>query len=582
MKNVVSIVDDELRLCSGLGEYAFGKTNYNSVVTEQGFLAQCDSEPDKPLHFSFTPWSFTDIKSYDVEDNEERVVFYCAQNPFSKKALTLFELFSQAGNEKATVENKDAMYNASLMVCAALTQAAKEEIDIPVNGAGGILVDGNNLLFLPHNVFIHSVAGLNAVEQSDLNNCWINPTLTNLPAICFLRAAIAYKMLTGRFAYPAADTLTRNADILDKNFLPLELSVNGINQELAKAVNKALKLNSNSVNIPGKKPKGKKSEELIPEADFPIDLLANAKETTTATLSDKEFEEKVKSYKKMQGSRVNTKRTIRRNTTTIVIAFIAVVCVGLFIRSSYQNYLDEYTSKGLTSTQTIQAFFKGMNNLDITMLENFVKGKSCNRYVDAISNVYVISKQRQSNGGGDGGYVKPAKFFLTVTEYSRLKLVGLYGVSNLKIDGKTSDEYVELQKNINKPEPLKEEQGITLNDGDKSVHSVEYYTMHTEGTDNDILLTKNTDTFTLTYKKDRWIITSIETTTQDCNLDSNAFKSDYFNRVTENKGDVVKSIKELSLTYDFLPSQKEMTIEKQIYDEYLANPYKDILSGSVN
>ena len=103
--------------------------------------------------------------------------------------------------------------------------------------------------------------------------------------------------------------------------------------------------------------------------------------------------------------------------------------------------------------------------------------------------------------------------------------------------------------------------------------------MHTEGTDNDILLTKNIDTFTLTYKKDRWIITSIDTSAQDCNLDSNQFKSDYFTRVAENNGDVVKTIKELSLTYDFLPSQKEMTIEKQIFDEYLANPYKDILGG---
>ena len=579
MKNVVSIIDGELRLCSGLGEYAFGKTNYNSVVTEKGILAQCDSEPDKPLHFSFTPWSFADIKSYDVEDKEERIVFYCAPNPFSPKALTLFELFVQAGSEQSTVQNKDAMYNASFAVCSALTQAAKEGIDIPVNGAGGILVDGNKLLFLPHNAFNHSVAGLTAVEQSDLNNCWINPTLTNLPAVCFLRASIAYKMLTGRFAYPAADTLTRNADILDKNFLPLELSVNGINQELAKAVDKALKLNSNSVIIPGKKPKGKKSEELVPEAEFPLELLANAKETTAAVLSDKEFEEKVKSYKKMQGSRVNTKRTIRRNTTTIIISIISIICVGLFIRSSYKNYLDEYTSKGLTSEQTIQAFFKGLNNLDITILQNIIKGKACNNYVDAISNVYVISKQRQSNGGGDGGYVKPAKFFLTVTDYSKLKFAGLYGISNLRIDGKTSDEYIELQKNINKPEPVKEEKGITLKDGDKSVHSVEYYTMHTEGTEADILLTRNKDTFTLTYKKDKWIITAIETSSQECNLDSNAFKSDYFTRVAQNNGDVVKTIKELSVTYDFLPSQKEMTIEKQIYDEYLANPYKDILGG---
>ena len=575
MKNVVTIIDGELRLCSGLGEYAFGKTNYNSVVTQQGLLAQCDSESDKPLHFSFTSWSFTDIKSYDVEDNEERIVFYCAQNPFSKNARTLFELYAQAGDEQASVKNKDEMYNASFSVCAALTQAAKEGIDIPVNGAEGILVDGNNLLFLPHDVFIHSVAGLNSVEQSDLNNCWINPTLTNLPAICFLRATIAYKMLTGRFAYPAADTLTRNADILDKNFLPLELSVNGINQELATAVNKALKLNSNSVSIPGKKPKGKKSEELIPQPDFPLDLLANAKETTSATLSDKEFEEKVNNYKKMQGSRVNTSRTLRRNTTAIMIGIIALISVIFIIRGSYKSYLDEYTTKGLTSVQTIQAFFKGMNTMDVTMMENSGKGKAVNRYIDAVSNVYVISKQRQSNGG-DAGYIKPAKFFLTVTESSKLKLAGLYGVTCLSIDGKQTDEYVDIKKNIDKPAALTTEQGITLQKDDKSVHSVEYYTLHTEGTNNDIYITKNKDIFTLTYKKDKWIITNIETSQETIDLDSNKFKTEYFKRVQENDWDVVKTIRELSLSYDFLPSQKEMTIEKQILDEYIANPYKDI------
>ena len=576
MKNVVSIIDGELRLCSGLGEYAFGKTNYNSIVTQKGCIATCDSEPDKPLHFSFTPWCFSDIKSFDVEDNEERVVFFCGKNPLSKDAKTLYQLFADAGKEDAAVADKDKMYNASFAVCSALTQAALEGMELPINGAGGILIDGNTILFLPHDLFVHSTAGLSAVDQADISSCWVNPTLRDLPAICFLRGAIAYKMLTGRFAYPASDTLTRNADILDKNFLPLELSVNGINPDLAKAVNKALKLNSNSVIIPGKKPKGKKSEELIPEADFPLELLANAKNSTASTMSDKEFEEKVKNYKKMQGSRVNTKRTIRRNTTTITICLIALVAVILFIRSSYLNYLDEYTTKGLTSVQTIQSFFKGLNNMDVPLLENFIKGRSANKYVDAISNVYVISKQRQSNGGGDFGYVKPAKFFVIVTDSSKIKLAGLYGVTNILVDGKRIDEYIDLKKNKDNPPALEQEQGVTIKKNDKSVHKVEYYTIHTEGTNHDLLITKNCDTFTLTFKKDRWIITDILSEPEEVKIDSDKFKEEYFSRVAENGGDVVKSVRELSLTYDFLPSQKEMTTEKQLFDEYLANPYKDI------
>ena len=571
MKNVTAITGDEIRLCSGLDEYAFGKTHFNSIVTQQGLIATCDSKPGELLHFSFEPWSFEDVKSFEVPDNTERVVFYCAKNPLSKKAVTLHELFEKSGTDSATKKDKDNMYLASCAVCAILTQAANQEIALPLNGAGGIVVDGLDgnlkLLFLPHDIFKYSIAGLSAVEQADLHHCWVNPSLEGLPAICFARATFAYKMLTGRFAYPAADSLTRNADILDSKFLPLELSVNGINQTLAQAVNKGLKLNSNSVLIPGKKPKGKKSEELAPDKDFPLDLLATAKEDISTTISDSDFEEKVKAYQKLQESRINTKRTIRRNTTAIIASVIAIVIVAISIKSAYNNYLGDYTTKGLTSTQTIQAFFKGLNTMDIPLLQSFTKGHSASRYLDSISNIYVISKQRQSSGG-DGGFFKPAKYFFVVTDESKLTYAGLYGVTNIKIDGKSTDEYIDLQKNRDKPAPVTQEQGITLQKGDKSVHTVEYYTLHTEGAETDYYVTKNKDTFTLTYKKDKWIITQIDINEEPVELDSNKFKKEYFSRLAANDGDVEKTIAELSVKYDFLPSQKELQIEKNTLIEY--------------
>ena len=586
MKNVVTIVDDELRLCSGLDEYKFGKTNFNSIVTQKGILATCDSNNGEPLHFSFEDWSFADIKSFEVEGFDERIVFYCNKNPLSKDAVTLSELYEKSGKADAQTSDKDNMYLASLAVCTILTQAANGQVEIPLNGSGGILIDGIapskkstqklRLLFLPQDLFKYSIAGLSEIEQADIHNCWVNPSLHGLPAICFMRSSVAYKMLTGRYAYPAANNLTRNADILDKKFLPLELSVNGINTELAEAVNKGLKLNSNSVNIPGKKAKGKKSEDLTPQKEFPLDLLANAKENISSTISDQAFEEKVKSYQKLQTSKVNTKRTLRRNTTAFITALIVLIFVILYARSSYNNYLNDYTTKGLTSVQTIQTFFKGMNTMDISLLQTFTQGHSTNRYIDAISNVYVISKQRMSSGGGDGGYQKPAKFFVMVTNPSMLSIVGLYGASNIKVDGKLVDEYIELKKNKEKPEALSEEQGITLHKGDKSVHSVEYYTLHTEGTNNDIYVTKNKDTFTLVYKKNKWIITNIESSEQEVEFDSDVFKGEYFNLVIQNDGDAVKTIKQLSFKYDFLPSEKEMTIERDAFIEYLKNPYKDI------
>ena len=581
MKNVVSITDGEIRLCSGLDEYKFGKTNFNSIVTEEGIIATCDSKDGEPLHFSFEKWTFAEIKSFEVEGFDERIVFYCNKNPLTKNAQTLLDLYAKCGTSQATTTDKDNMYLASLAYCTILTQAANGEVELPLNGSGGVLVDGIDsvkklkLLFLPQNIFKYSIAGLSAVEQADLHNCWINPSLHDLPAICFTRSCVAYKMLTGRYPYPSADNLTRNADLLDRNFLPLELSINGINKELAAAVNNGLKLNSNSVNIPGKKAKGKRSEDLVPQKDFPLELLATAKENLSTNLSDEAFEEKVNSYKKLQNSKVKTKRTLRRNTTAFLAGLIALVVVIIYARSSYISYLNDYTTKGLTSVQTIQTFFKGINTLDIPLMQTFVNGKSANRYLDSVSNVYVISKQRQSNGD-DNGFQKPARFFVMLTNSSMLSMIGLYGVTNVKIDGKQYDEYIDLKLNKEQPEIITQEQGVTINKGDKSVHSVEYYTLHSEGTNNDIYVTKNKDTFTLTFKKNKWIITDIETSQTDISLDSDLFKSEYFNLIIQNDGDAVKTINQMSFKYDFLPTEKEMTVEKKAFEDYLNDPYKGI------
>ena len=579
MKNVVTIIDGELRLCSGLDEYKFGKTNYNSIVTQAGILATCDSGDNEPLHFSFENWCFSDIKSFDVPDNDERIVFYCNKNPLTANAKSLLELYEKSGSKDASKADKDLMYKASLAVCTILTQAANGEVNLPLIGSGGILVDTSSklkLLFLPEDLFKYSIAGLSSVEQADVHNCWVNPTLTGLPALCFLRSSVAYKMLTGRYAYPSADSLTRNADLLDRKFLPLELSVNGINQELADAVNKGLKLNSNSVAIPGKKAKGKKSEELLPQKEFPLELLANAKDNISSALSDEEFAEKANSYLKFQTSKINTKRTIRRNTTTIAVCLVGILAAILIARNSYKSYLDDYTTKGLTSVETIQSFFKGVNTMDISLLQTFTKGSSATRYVDSVSNVYVISKQRQSTGAGDSGYLKPAKFFVVVTNSSTLSIAGLYGATNIKVDGKQIDEYIDLKKNKENPEILTEELGIPVNKGDKSVHKVEYYMLHTEGANNDIYVTKNVDTFTLTFMKNKWYVTDIETTEQEISFDSDTFKGEYFNLLIENDGDTIKTVKQLSYKYDFLPSEKEMEIEKRIYEEYLNDPFKGI------
>ena len=104
---IVSIADDELRLCSNLDEYIFGKTNYDSIVSQEAYIFDGKN---------FSVWNFEEVKSFNVEGKTERIVFYCGKNPLSSNAKTLLEYFDEGG---------EALYKAVYAVCEALTAAAK-------------------------------------------------------------------------------------------------------------------------------------------------------------------------------------------------------------------------------------------------------------------------------------------------------------------------------------------------------------------------------------------------------------------------------------------------------------------------
>ena len=95
-------------------------------------------------------------------------------------------------------------------------------------------------------------------------------------------------------------------------------------------------------------------------------------------------------------SYVKTKRLLRRNKATIIISCCILIALGIIGNSMYKTTQDNYTSKGLTSTQTLEGFYWGINNKDTVVVGDFSRGKEMRGYSDSISQIYVISKQRQS------------------------------------------------------------------------------------------------------------------------------------------------------------------------------------------
>lgn len=561
MKELITISDGELRLTSNLDEYSFGKTNYDSIVTQEGLLFDGKN---------FTSWTFSDVKSFEDPDRKERIVFYCGKNPLSSQAKTLAAFYKQ-DDEKSL--------QAVKAVCQAYQIAAKSKLEFPIMGAGGILVDlsknETKILFLPQGLYKNTVSGLSASDYYEEEGAWINQTIYNLPAICFERAVFVYKLLTGSFPYANIDQIERNADILDQNFLPLEMAIDGIDLQLAKEVNKALKLNSNVVNIPGKKKKGKNSEDLKPNPDFPMELLDQAwklSKEQKAKTKNTDFEEKAQTYMKRKKSQIRTKRRIRRNTAKIGVGIALAIVLATIISNTIQTNQGQYYTKGLTSTQTIQAFFMGINAKDVTMISNFVKGKKPQNYVDMVSQIYVLSKQRKIYDK-DNGFASPENWLLFSTNAEKYDMSGLYGVTQLKIDGKAYPINVKVYKKNQKPEAVTQEGDILLKDKDQSVRKVEYYLLHSEGENFNIVVEKITDIFTLTYKKDRWIITDISSSSESVKVKPLVFKNDYLNQLILTNGDVIKAVDQLRLSYDWLPGKTELEMEKELMEWNLTHIY---------
>jgi len=559
--NLLHIENNELKLNTNLDEYTFGKTGHDNILSYEGTLFDGKN---------FRQWTFEEVKSFDAEKNgkAERLVFYCAKNPLGSSVRTLAELLEEDG---------PAAFDAALAVCRALTSAAKNGNQIPMVGAGGIMVDGDKVLFAPEALFSYAANTLSAEEALIQQHGYLNETIKGLPAICFERASIIYKLLTKNFAFGAADSIARNADILDNNFLPVHYCINGIDSELAGEINRALRLNSTAVNIPGKRKKGKSSEDLQPKADFPLEKLEEAwklSQAQAANGSDKDFEEKVAAYKKSQSSKINTKRTIKRNSTSIIAALAAIVILAVIIINTIKTRGTDLTSVGLTSTQTISAYMNGVNQKDTMLLSDFGDGKTANSFADMVSRIYVLHKQRITYG--DNGFGYPANWLFYITDDTKYQKSGVYGLTNLKIDGKPAEHVTQIHKKNEKAPPLTEEGGITLQDGATSVHKIEFYMIYTEGEEVDYLVDKITDTITLTYKKNRWVITDIEENKRiKLNVDCAKFKADYFEELKKSNGEVIPAVDALRSKYEWLPEDAAMQRERDRIIYQIEHPFGD-------
>ena len=377
--------------------------------------------------------------------------------------------------------------------------------------------------------------------------------------------------------------MERNADILDKNYLPIEYCIENLDNTLTEKINSELELNLATVNRPGKKQKksiaAKINENKIKgETDlqkaarasreyqkamsvYPLDLLETSEGLSIQSVQ--EYDKKSADFMARKAASLKTKRKIRRNSPKIITISAGSIVLAVIIANTVKSNGMNGTSKGLTSEDTTELFFQAINNLDTILVDNIVKGKVPSRYSNMVSQIYVISKNRQAYGM-DKGFLTPGKFMLFISEDMNLTNAGIYGITNLYIDGvpKNMDLQVPLKKD--KPKTLTEESGIQIYSEMNSVKKAEYYVLHSE--ENKIFCEKHTDTITLTFIKDKWMVTDIFAEQEPVPVDTEEFFKDFIAALNEHNSRETALIA-LKSKYQWLPKIEALLIAQKKIDE---------------
>ena len=549
---LIEITGKKIKLCSGMTEESFAKTRYASLISTKGIIAQCHlAEDGKPApEFTFSDWNFDSIIS-ENEASGKSIVFYEGIFDFMEDNEPSAAPLASISKDKAVSNVK-----AASLICAAFSYAAKKGVHLPQNG-GGILLSISetkaSLIFLPEEIFLNSVSAFSQETSALYLGFYQNPLLESksLAAQAYMQAVIVYKALTGQFPFPAINKEERTADIVDQNFLPVEYAVNGIEPKAAAAINKALTIRKENM--------GTINSNLIDEISTALD--SNSTESRNGTkLSEEEFLSRAQEYKKSQKSKIERKRSIRRNSTKIIAVAAGLLIIWLVAASIIKSNFEQPTTIGLSPVQVTECFFQSINEKDVQLLMATSKGSPFKSYLTAITNMHVADAASQAYTFTSQNQ-KPEKWFFYAKDLISDSSTSVWGITNLEIDGyKSLLDAVPTSKKA-RPAAYKNEEGVTNNS--TITLNLSYYIVQTNTESGAIDIEYASGDVILSWLKNRWVLTGIDVETQPLPFDTAEFKAEYYQALAEEENDVVKAVDRLRFRYQWVPSHTVMENEEK-------------------
>ncbi|MBR4005008.1 MAG: hypothetical protein IKI90_04090 [Treponema sp.] len=609
-KQIVFVEDRLIKLDTSMTQRSYARSVNAEKLSEKGRLARKTSDG-----WVFEPWGFTDtsVKTHTgtVSDVERKANETVVLQGKAFSGNTLKSLFDRDAAKNLSDGERAQIQLAGAAVCSAMEAAIQQKEDIENIGAGGIVIsdDCTQVVFVPLIHLETSTQCTGEKEYSEHQGFYINPTLRKDAAIRYTQCVIAYRLLTGRLPFTETDPEKRHMDIVDANYTPLAASVWALDENLSSFVDnsiqrKALVRNRKTGKrqaptlsgkitsiIVEKETDGKEDEEksLGPgyELAFPLETLYRELGLTESgeipphgklnpvirksKISSELFEKKNKKREEQFKKKLAVKRWIRSARIPLLIS-AAVIVIGLITAASIAKSNSENpTSKGLTSTETIEMFYSGVNNMDSQAMHECSSGSKTSEMEDVASRMFVAGKTLAAYDVTQK-IVSPARWM----NFNYDGHYRIYGLADFSIRTNKGSLFFTAPAKNTHPKAITEEDGKEVKDGDKITVPVSYALLYNE--DETVLsVTYHNDTVSLEFKKDRWIITDIQETTSPAILiDYATFLKDYQNTFEgrDIDKDPVVTANEMRVTYPWIPTNSEiLEAQKVMIQESLSTQF---------
>lgn len=537
MENVLAPVDliksenKKLWLNSNLNEMMFGKTKFSLLLEETGILAE--KLPDGTWN-KFSPWKFEEIKT----QNEK--VYFCGD--FCGTSLLRIIETEGADSQKA----EDALFS----VCEIYSNAIRQNVKIPCNGAAGIIInpEEGKILFVPEKTFDRSAANLGKTLYNYFQNDWRDYIATGNSAVSFALGTMAYFAVAKKLPYSEEN----DKKLSDRNFIPLEHEINGIDKKLAGAINSLLE--------------GKMLKNQFPLEELKKEIFDH--ESKNHRIPESEFEKISAKFKNEQSSKLKRQRFVRKNRAIAA----AIFCAALFVAIAATSITSENSKKpsaiGLDSTQVTEVFYRGIHTMDTDLM--LCAAKNCPEaqgYISKVPQIYITT-QMKSAYNFDSGISTPENWFFFEPDSTKSYSHYIYGITNFSVDGKNSALDIKVPTKKNHPA-----RKVYSEDGSKTriekmpdaTHKVKYFLVHNQ--DNLIEVEEFTTVVTLRFSGKAWEITKLDQTSSSEYFSPLQVSLDFKQALSDCNKNEIEAVNSLRKKYPWLPTEKSMQIEKACLDK---------------